>query len=180
MSEIKLEILDINEMLRLPVSLHRKRALRSDVEEFIIEEAEALALKTAIHLKVHLAMSESKHEKDIASAVHKHFCYRKAQSQKKYKRLSKYGWRILFIALSLLALIFSITEIIFWLMPDNRVILFFRESFIILGWVVLWRPLELLVYDLYPIKQKINLFQRLERCSVEVFINRSEITIDAN
>lgn len=171
--EIKLQLLNINELLRSPISLYRKRTLKSDAEDFIVEEAETLPRKGAINMKVHLALSEVKYKDDIALAIHRHFCYRREQSQKKFKRVLQYGWRILFIALGLLAVIFSLTEIALHLIPDNRLVLFIRESFIILGWVALWRPLELLLYDWYPIKTNINLYYRLEHSNVQVIINES-------
>ena len=171
--QIKLQLLNITELLRSPSSAYRKRTLKSDAEEFIIEEAEALSSKGAINIKVFLAFSEHKYKDDIATAIHRHFCYRKEQSQKKYKRTLQYGWRILYIALGMLAVIFSISQIALFLMPDNRLVLFIRESFIILGWVALWRPLELLLYDWHPIKTNINLYYRLEHSTVQVIINES-------
>lgn len=172
-TEIKLQLQNINELLRLPVSSYIKSTLQTDAEEFIIEEAEALPLKAPINIKVHLALSEVKYKDDIAPAIRRHFSYRREQSQKEYKRIFKYGWRILFIALGLLAVIFSITEIAFYYMPDNKPVRFIHESFIILSWVALWRPLELLLYEWYPVKTDINLYSRLENSSVEVIITES-------
>lgn len=172
-SEIILRLQSINELLRSPVSLYRKRTLQKDAEEFIVQEAESLPRKGAINLKVYLALSEVKYKDDIAPAIHRHFSYRRDQTQKKLKSILQYGWRILFIALGLLAVIFSLTEIALHLIPDNKLVLFIRESFIILGWVALWRPLELLLYDRYPIKININLYHRLEHSSVQVIINES-------
>ena len=172
-SEIILQIADINELLRLPGSVYRKRTLKTDAEEFIVEEAETFPGKTDISFKVRLALSEAKHKDEIGSAIHRHFCYRKEQSQKEYKRIFQYGWRILIIAFALLAVIFSVTEITFHLLPDNKLVLFIRESFIIFGWVALWRPLELLLYDWYPVKTKIKLYYRLEYSSVQVVVNTS-------
>jgi hypothetical protein len=170
-TEIKLQLQNINELLRSPVSIFLKSALTTDAEEFIVEEAGAIPTKTAIHIKVHLALSEVKHKDDIAPAIHRHFSYRKEQSQKEYKSIFKYGWRILFIALGLLAVIFTITEIAFHYMPDNKPVLFIHESFIILSWVALWRPLELLLYEWYPVKADINLYSRLEHSNVQVIIS---------
>ena len=169
-SEIILNLLNINELFRSPVSPYRKRTLKNDAEEFIVEEAEFLPRKGVINMKIHLALSELKYKDDIAPAIHRHFCYRREQSQKKLKRVLQYGWRMLFIAFGLLAVIFSLTEIALYLKPDNRLVLFIRESFIILGWVALWRPLDLLLYDWYPIKRNINLYYRLEHSNVMVII----------
>ena len=169
--EIKLQLLNINELLRSPVSIYLKGTITTDAEEFIVEEAEALPPKVPININVLLTLSEIKHKDDIAPAIRRHFCYRKEQSQKEYKRIFQYGWRILFIALGLLAVIFSITEIAFYYMPDNKPLLFIHESFIILSWVALWRPLELLLYEWYPVKTDINLYSRLENSNVQVIIN---------
>jgi hypothetical protein len=75
--------------------------------------------------------------------------------------------------MGLLAVIFSLTELSLHLVPDNKVVLFIRESFIIFGWVALWRPMELLLYDWYPIKTDINLYARLEQSNVNVIITGS-------
>src|SRR5690348_591305 len=172
-SEITLHLVSINELLRSPTSLYSKRTLKSDAEKFIVEEAETFPRKSAINMNVHLASSEVKYKDDIAPAIHRHFRYRGEQAKKRYKRTFQYGWRILFIALGLLAVIFSLTEIASYFMPNNRPIRFIRESFIILGWVALWRPLELLLYERYPIKTSIRLFYRLEHSNVQVIINES-------
>ena len=82
-----------------------------------------------------------------------------------------HGWRILLIAMGLLVVIFTLTELALHLLPDYKFIRFIRESFIILGWVALWRPLDLLLYDWYPIKKNINLYYRLEHSDVQVISN---------
>jgi hypothetical protein len=43
----------------------------------------------------------------------------------------------------------------------------FSEGFVILGWVVLWNPLEQLIYDGVPHRQQARLFERLARCEFE-------------
>jgi hypothetical protein len=172
--EIKFQLLNIEELLYLPGSIHRKRTLKKDAEEFFIEEAEALPRKEPITVTVYLASSEVQYKEDIPSAIQKHFCYRKLQSQREFRRTLGYGWRMLLIAMGLLVVLYAVTEIAVKLNPDTRLILFIRESFIILGWVALWRPLELLLYDWYPIRAKINLFARLEKSKVVVEVNDSK------
>jgi hypothetical protein len=169
--EINFQLLGINELLRIPISINRKRTLKNDAEEFIFQEAEVLPRQGPINLTIHLALSEVNYKDDIAAAIHQHFCYRREQTQKQFKRTLQYGWRILLIAIAMLAVIFSLTELALYLMPDNRFIQFLRESFIILGWVALWRPLELLLYDWYPVKTKIRLYSRLENSNVNVIVN---------
>ena len=172
-NKLTLNLQNANEILRSPEAPYRKRAINRDVEDFIVEEAENLSRKNAINIVVYLLSSETEKNDYIEIALHRHFCYRKEQSQKKFKRVLQYGWRTLVIALGLLVVLFSLTQIAIRLWPENRIVMFIRESFIILGWVALWRPMELLLYDWYPIKRNIDLFRRLEQSNVQVIIGKS-------
>jgi hypothetical protein len=42
------------------------------------------------------------------------------------------------------------------------------ESLLIVGWVALWRPLEIFLYDWWPIRADARLFERLAAMPVRV------------
>ena len=79
--EITLRLPNIDELLCSPVSLYPKRTLKTDTEEFNVDEAKGLPRKAAINLKVHLALSKIKYKDDIVPAIRRHFCYREEQEQ---------------------------------------------------------------------------------------------------
>jgi len=172
-NKLTLHLQNARDILRSPEVPYRKRTINRDAEDFIVEEAENIPRKEAINIVVYLLSSETERKDDIGIALHRNFCYRKEQSQRKFKRVLQYGWRTLAIALCLLVVLFSLTEIAIRLWSENRIAMFIRESFIILGWVALWRPMELLLYDWYPIKRNIDLFRRLEDRNVQVIVGES-------
>jgi hypothetical protein len=43
-----------------------------------------------------------------------------------------------------------------------------REGFLIGGWVAMWRPLEVFLYDWWPIRAEARLFDRLSRMPVRI------------
>ena len=43
-----------------------------------------------------------------------------------------------------------------------------KESLIIGGWVALWRPLEILLYDWWPVRAKARLYDRLGAMQVSL------------
>jgi hypothetical protein len=49
---------------------------------------------------------------------------------------------------------------------------FLQESVVIGSWVALWRPLEILLYDWWPMLADIRLFDRLAAMKVEVNLIR--------
>jgi hypothetical protein len=43
-----------------------------------------------------------------------------------------------------------------------------KESLIILGWVANWKPIEIFLYDWWPLARRRNLYRRLAAASVEL------------
>ncbi len=48
-----------------------------------------------------------------------------------------------------------------------------REGLIIFGWVSLWKPFELILFDWYPMYDRIRLFRRLLATEIEVQFGRA-------
>ena len=42
-----------------------------------------------------------------------------------------------------------------------------EQSFLILGWVANWRPLEIFLYDWWPIARRRDLYRRLSAAAIE-------------
>jgi hypothetical protein len=45
---------------------------------------------------------------------------------------------------------------------------FFGEGLVILGWVANWRPIQIFLYDWWPIARSRNLYRRLAAAKVEL------------
>ena len=45
-----------------------------------------------------------------------------------------------------------------------------EESFIIVGWVANWKPMETFLYDWWPLKRRRDLYRRLAAASVKINI----------
>lgn len=168
-SEIILEINDVDQLLIAPYSLfYGKRMLRPDAEEFIIEEATIASSNDHIHLKIHLLKDEISRKDEISTAIHKHFTYRRKKSERQLKKVLQIGWQSLLISIVFLGLVVSLTLAIIKLLPEGGLSLTFREILIILGWVALWRPADFLLYEWRPFKREVNMFRKLEKCKVEI------------
>jgi hypothetical protein len=64
---------------------------------------------------------------------------------------------------------YILTNIMMALMQENALVITLRELFIILAWVALWRPAELLLYEWRVHKRNAILFDRIAKCEVQVF-----------
>jgi len=43
-----------------------------------------------------------------------------------------------------------------------------RESLTIAGWVAMWRPMQIYLYDWWPVRRRGKLYQKLSRMHVDV------------
>ena len=172
-SEITLELTDVDQLLITPDSLfYGKRMLSPDAEEVIIEEATMASSNDPIHLKVHLRTGEIGRKDEILTAIHQHFNYRRKKSQRQLKKILQLGLESLLMSIVFLGLLVSLTIVIIKLLPEGGLSLTFREILIILGWVALWRPADRLLYEWRPFKREVNLFRKLEQCKVEIVTGR--------
>lgn len=168
-SEIILELNDVDQLLTAPDSLfYGKRRLNPDAEEIIIEEATMAASNDHIHLKIHLHKDEIGRKDEISIAIQQHFTYRRKKSERQVRKVLQLGWRSLLLSIVFLGLLVSMTLVIIKLLPEGGLSITFREILIILGWVALWRPADLLLYEWRPFKREVNLFRKLEQCKVEI------------
>jgi hypothetical protein len=53
-------------------------------------------------------------------------------------------------------------------MGESQMSALIRESMVIGGWVAMWRPLEIFLYDWWPILAERKLFDRLSEMRVSV------------
>ena len=54
------------------------------------------------------------------------------------------------------------------LMGERPLAALFRESLLIVGWVAMWRPLEIFLYDWWPILGECRLYARLSESTVRI------------
>lgn len=145
-----------------------RRMLTPLAEEFIIEEATHKQAGRQIWLKLYISQGQAEKIPEYEKRFRQHFHYRKNKSGKQLKESVKAGFRSLIISIVFLTILISLALVIVRFVPEGNFSITFREVLIILGWVALWRPADLLLYEWRPFKREIQLFGRLENCRLEI------------
>lgn len=143
----------------------RERDLDPRAEAYIVDSARELSRHASLRLAVSLSGTASTSE-DMAAlpqAVHDYFAQRGVATRTGLRRLLRTGGWSLLIGVSFVA---ASTLIGNWVGVGSVL----HESFIIGAWVALWRPLEILLYDWWPILADARLFDRLATMAVEVHV----------
>ena len=95
-----------------------------------------------------------------------YFAYRAKLNGLEFRHLLKQGRTSLIIGLAFLAACMLTSQLLRHRAGTLPIIL--REGLIIAGWVAMWRPMEIFLYEWWPLLRKGRLYQKLSRMHVEV------------
>lgn len=144
------------------------RDLDAAAEEFIVSWARELPHKCELELVIHLS---TRPEPDRAAgteeAVRHYFASRAEVKHRELRLLLRRGRASLLIALVFLAGCFGLGEVA-QQAPLGKWNEFVELGLHIAGWVAMWRPLEIFLYDWWPIRSDQRLMERLARMKVRL------------
>jgi hypothetical protein len=170
-SVIEVRIRELSQLFNsLDPSPFRERDLDDDAEDFIVGWAQELPVNKTFRVIIHLPMDEARKvdEHELAVAISNYFADRAHIVQRELKELFRAGWRHLSVGLSVLVVCFLASQFVPSALGVNPISRAMQESLIIVGWVANWKPIEIFLYDWWPFKRSINLYQRLRDAAVVV------------
>ena len=168
---IEIRIEDISQLFHtLDPFPFRERDLDKDAEEFIVNWARELPADEPFRIVVHLleAQASTPEAHEIAAAITGYFGYRARIIMLDLKELFRVGWRALAIGLTVLSFSVIIGQAVVANLAPGPVGRVIEESLLIFGWVANWRPIEIFLYEWWPIVRRRNLYQRLAAAQVEL------------
>lgn len=159
-----------------PSPVHEKE-LESRVEEFIVRWARDLPRDAPLELTVHLDRASGAGDDAglVREAVREFFGYRAQAARQSLRQLFRVGRKSLAIGLACLAGSVLIGDVITKVVADDRLGHLFRESLLIGGWVAMWRPMEIFLYDWWPIRAEGMLYTRLSEMVVRIACVRGAV-----
>jgi hypothetical protein len=148
----------------------QERDLDKNAEEFIVGWARELSTDKPIRIVLHLPAAEvQKPEcRDVGAALQKYFRYRAEVTQRDLNELFRTGRLSLLIGMVVLAVGLVASQIITGRLGQSQLARYFEEGLIIISWVALWKPLEIFLYDWWPVRRTRNLYRRLSIADVEL------------
>jgi len=141
--------------------------LDQDAEEFIVNWAQEYPRDVPLCLRLHLDKPIPENEVAVINeAIHHYFAYRGELNQLEFRRLMRQGRISLAIGLAFLCACLAISHFI---LPGHLGRgEFLRESLTIPGWVAMWRPLEIYLYDWWPLQRLGVIYTKLSQMPVEI------------
>jgi hypothetical protein len=146
-----------------------EKDLDRDAEEFIVSWAREFALAEPVIVRLHVReIPPGQNAQAIAEqGIHQYFGYRARLNGLEFRRLLQEGWRSLLIGLLFLAGCLTFSDLLGRQAPGTMLNLL-RESLVIAGWVAMWRPMEIYLYEWWPLRRRRRIYEKLSRVPVEV------------
>lgn len=146
----------------------RERDLDEDFVKYVLTSLREIPNPKAVKLMISFPnkIAEEVKVDVIENAIHTFFEYEVELSRRDMKLNFKEGQNALIFALMFLSICvaissFGLKDVTGWLQ------LTFKEGLTVIGWVALWKPMNLFLYEWWPILERMKRFEILNTIPVE-------------
>jgi len=148
----------------------REQDLAPSAEEYIVASVKELHGEVPSELIVYLddPAIQDENERVLGNAVRTHFTRRAHHLRLNLRELIRHGLISLAIGLSFLVAFFVAGQAVIRALGENPWSTLARESLLIGGWVAMWRPLEIFLYEWWPLLGERRMHERLSRIRVRI------------
>ena len=148
----------------------RDRDLDRNAEAYIVDWARELPRDHALRIVIHMPQSQMQSHPagETAEALARFFAYRADAVSRELRELFRIGRMSLAIGVTVLfgcVAAAQFADHLITSMPLGRIV---QESLVIMGWVANWRPLEIFLYDWWPLNRRRLLYRRLAAAKIEL------------
>jgi hypothetical protein len=151
-----------------PCPFH-ERDINADAETYIVESVRELrGPPAAIVFHIDRTTDPAADAEMLEAAIHRHFGRKAQLESRELRSMLRRGWISLGIGLAFLFALLGASESARTDLFRGPLASVLRESLVIGGWVAMWRPLEVFLYDWWPVVGQRRVFAALARIPIRV------------
>jgi hypothetical protein len=141
----------------------RERDLDPDLAEYLLDAGEDLADEHRFRIVVWL--DQPCRPGEVEQAVRSHF--EELIARNKRLRSRRIGQITLVLAVVLVVVLLAVSQFVETLVPGN-IGNGLKEGLVIFSWVVMWRPVETLIYDWIPARRERSIAAKLLGAPIDI------------
>ncbi len=167
---VEIRLREVRQMFHtLDPAPFREKDLEEAAERYLVDACREVGMRIPLKVVVYLPSdeAESPAARSLPEAVHHYFHYRERQVRADLLQLLRYGAASLAIGLMFLAACLLLRRVLLGHRPPLNGS-FINEGLLILGWVAMWRPIEIFLYDWWPLTRRRALLRRLASVPLEI------------
>jgi hypothetical protein len=137
------------------------------VAQWIYREAKEFPAHSDYELEIRVPAAELDRQSDVVTAIHDFFQNEAGQASRELGHKITKGLGSLVRSLAVVAGLVLLAEFLRGL-GGGHVYNLFSESLVIIGWVTLWIPVEMLLFERYKIRSRRNLARQLANAKIRL------------
>jgi hypothetical protein len=151
-----------------PAPFHEKE-LDSAAEHYIVDTVKDFPKKTEFKIIIYLPpdIAQTDRAQKIPQAIHNHFEYRMLVQDRKFRQRFRHGRSTLLIGLTFLAIALIARQVVSGI-ANHLLAQIFADALLIIGWAAMWEPITVLLYELWPIIQLKQTYEKISRTEIDI------------
>ncbi len=147
-----------------------KRQLRHDFIQYMLESVHSYKKYSTVTYKVTYNPADKNLLDPFMHAVRRHFYVREQMKKAEFERFKKSSYKLLFLSLTMVMLCQGLMP--FVISEDSRLHSSLHNYLDVFSWVILWRPIDRLIFHWNPFLKELSLLHKLANAEI--------IAIEAN
>jgi hypothetical protein len=168
-SLIEIELNSVQQLFNSfdPSPFH-ERDLDADAEDYIVGAAREFPIHAPLKLVIQLPAEQMgvAGAANLAQSLHNYFDYRRDAAARDLRFQLRIGRTSLLIGLAFLAGCLLLRQVL--ITRGGAVAHIVGESLLIGGWVAMWRPIQIFLYDWWPLRRMQRVYAKLAEIPVEL------------
>jgi hypothetical protein len=160
---VELRVRGLSDLLIESPPPFKGAALTPDAESYIVQKAKRLPARQPIEVLIESAKPLGR---DVGPIITGYFREAAEAELQNIRELFRNGRKALLIGLFTLSLCLFLAWYFTYEVAQRPLTRLVQESFVILGWVSMWKPIEIFLYEWLPLARRRRLFQRLSAANV--------------
>ena len=142
--------------------------LRPEVEDYVVSAVAEIDKPARTKIVIHISASQIMPDETarVTDGLHNFSAYRAWAAHRNLRKLLRMGAVTFAIGIGFLFLCLSLREFI-PTGPGDPVLSTISEGWVVVGWVAMWRPLEICLYDWWPIWREQKFMTTMSAIAVE-------------
>jgi hypothetical protein len=172
--QIELRIVTLGELFNsMDPTPFQHRDLDKDAEEFLESWAMEFPQHSSFRIIIHIEQAPPEDPLPLViDAIHNYFDYKALLARRSLRALLLEGRTSLMIGLGFLSMCLLGADALSPI-SDNTFLRVLKEGLIIGGWVAMWRPMQIFLYEWWPLARRGRIYQNLSHANVHVALGKA-------
>lgn len=147
-----------------------KRQLSQEFEEYIMNYSLTIKRYSVVTYKLHCVdESDKEFAEPLVHAIRRHFSLKKAIVEEEFKKFKRRNWILLIFSFIVVLICQGLVPLIFG--EEHRIHSAFSNALDVFSWVILWKPIERLIFYWNPFLKDISIFDKLTNASIIITVS---------